>query len=189
MALLPSRNYSDQSVANILLSVKKGNKAALGEFIWQNQERFYVIAYLAAGNHEDATHLTMAAFRDSLTTIKNISPQALSEPVWDLLAASIVSACADFHRQNSKSPPQSPSTDPTNDGSDEDGWEGDLALGGQKPKRCLGLLPDNQRKVFILRHQLGLSIEQIAQVLNENAGNVMAWLFRARVQMLKCLGR
>jgi DNA-directed RNA polymerase specialized sigma24 family protein len=189
MALLPSRNYSDQAVANILLSVKKGNKAALGEFIWQNQERFYVVAYLATGNHEDATLVTMGAFREALTTIKNINPQALHEPVWDLLAGCVVLSCADFHRQHATTKPQLPATDPTNDGSNEGGWEGDLALNGQKPKRCLGLLPDNQRKTFILRHQLGLTLDQIGQVLNEDVGNVMAWLFRARVQMLKCLGR
>jgi RNA polymerase sigma factor (sigma-70 family) len=68
-------------------------------------------------------------------------------------------------------------------------WETTVILGAQRIRRCLSTLPEEQRKVFILRHQLGLAYDQIAAVLNQNPDNVMAWLFRARVQIVKCLGR
>ena len=50
-------------------------------------------------------------------------------------------------------------------------------------------LPEEQQKVFLLRHNFQLNYDQIAAVLNQTPENVMAWLFRARVQIVKCLGR
>jgi RNA polymerase sigma factor (sigma-70 family) len=187
MGLLPSRTYSDQVASNILTEVKKGNRQALGEFIWQNQERFYAIAFMATDNPSEATHLTTKAFSDVMAAARQVNPKQMFIPLWEWLAQFIVAACAEWHYQHSGPPATSVQTDPTNDGSGDSAWGDELALGGPKLKRCMALLPDEQRKVFVLRHQLGLNYDQISQVLNQNGDNVMVWLFRARVQLLKCL--
>lgn len=189
MALLPSRNYSDQAAANILLDVKKGNKQAQGEFIWQNQERFYAIAFMATGDPEVSTQLTISAFQSAFAAIKQLNPKQVSGAAWEWLAQFVVEACADFHQQYSAPPPAAAQTDPTADGSEQMDWETTVILGAQRVKRCLSTLPEEQRKVFILRHQLDLAYDQIAAVLNQHPDNVMAWLYRARVQIVKCLGR
>ncbi len=80
-------------------------------------------------------------------------------------------------------------TDPSLDGSAQMDWETTVILGTQRVRRCLNALPPEQQKVFILRHQMALDYNQMGQVLNQNTEAVMSCLFRARVQIVKCLGR
>jgi RNA polymerase sigma-70 factor (ECF subfamily) len=189
MALLPPRNSQAQSSSNILLDVKKGNQQARNEFIWQNQERFYAIAFMASGDPEVATQLTIMAFKNAFAALKQLNPKQLAGAAWDWLSQFIVDACAEFHMQYSGQQPVNPTTDPSADGSAQMDWETTVILGPQRVKRCLSSLAEEQRNVYILRHQLGLAYDQVATVLNQNPDNVMAWLFRARVQIVKCLGR
>ncbi len=190
MPLLPSRNYSDLAAANILLDVKKGNKQALGEFIWQNQERFYSIAFIATLDPEIASQLTIQAFKNACAALRQSNAKQLSAgPVWDWLSQFIVEAIEEWHEQNSGPPPGNPQTDPTMDGSAQMDWETTVILGTQRVKRCINSLSAEQKQAFVLRHQLGLSFKQVVAVLNQNPDNVMAWLHRGRVQVVKCLGR
>jgi len=190
MPLLPSRNYSDLAAANILLDVKKGNKKALGEFIWQHQERFYTIAFIATLDPELASELTIQAFKSACNALRSMNQKQLAgAPVWDWLAQFIVDEIVQYHEQNSLPPPSSPQTDPTMDGSAQMDWETTVILGSLRVKRCINALSAEQKQVFVLRHQLGLSFKQVVAVLNQNPDNVMAWLHRARVQVVKCLGR
>lgn len=188
MALLPSRNYSQSAATNVLLDVKKGNKQAQGDFVWQNQERFHAIAFIATGDPEAAQQLTIAAFQNVFAALKQMNPKQLAGAGWEWLCDFIVEVCADYHQQNS-APAAAGQTDPTADGSAQMDWETTVILGPQRVKRCLSSLPDEQRNVYILRHQLGLNYDQIATVMNQHPDNIMAWLFRSRVQIVKCLGR
>jgi DNA-directed RNA polymerase specialized sigma24 family protein len=189
MPLLPTRNYSDQAVANILLEVKKGDKKALGEFIWQHQERFYCIAFIATMDPEIASQLTIQAFKNACAAIRTLSPKQLSGNVWEWLSQFIVDAIAQYHEQYSPPPGGNPATDPTADGSANMDWETTVILGTQRVKRCINSLSAEQKQAFVLRHQLGLNFNQVVAVLNQNPDNVMAHLHRARVQVVKCLGR
>jgi RNA polymerase sigma factor (sigma-70 family) len=189
MPLLPTRNYSDSAVANILLEVKKGDKKALGEFIWQHQERFYCIAFIATMDPEAASQLTIQAFKDACAAIRTLSPKQLGGNVWEWLSQFIVDAIAQYHENFSSAPGGNPATDPTADGSANMDWETTVILGTQRVKRCINSLSAEQKQVFVLRHQLGLSFDQVVAVLNQNPDNVMAQLHRARVQVVKCLGR
>ena len=189
MALLPSRNYSEQAAAKLLLDVKKGDKKAIGQFVWQNQEHFYSIAYLATEDHDVAIQLTIVSFKNSIAALKAINPKQLGMTVMDWLSKFIVEACADFHSQYSKPVPNNPDTSSTADGSEQMDWDVPMTLSTQRIKRCLGTLQPEEQKIFILRHNIGLSIDQIAIILNLHAANIMFGLFRARVQIMKCLGR
>src|SRR5580692_11816097 len=115
MALLPPRNTSTQATPNILLDVKKGNQQARNEFIWQNQERFYAIAYLSTGDPEVATQLTIMAFKNAFAALKQLNPKQLGGATWEWLSQFIVDACAEFHMQYSGPPPANPTTDPSAD--------------------------------------------------------------------------
>ncbi len=189
MALLPQRNATASNSSNILLDVKKGNQQARNEFIWQNQERFYAIAFLATGDPDVATQLTIMAFKNVFAALHQSNPKQLSSAGAEWLSQFIVDACAEFHMQYSAPPPANPTTDPSADGSAQMDWETTVILGPQRVKRCLAGLPEEQRNAYVLRHQLGLTYDQVAAVLNQNPDNILAWLFRARVQIVKGLGR
>jgi DNA-directed RNA polymerase specialized sigma24 family protein len=191
MPLLPTRNYSDQAAANILLEVKKGEKKALGEFIWQHQERFYCIAFLATADSESASQLTIQAFKNACAAVRQLNTKQLQQNsnVWEWLAQFIVDSVSDWHDGNSHPPSGGAQTDPTVDGSANMDWETTVILGTQRVKRCINSLPTEQKNAFVLRHQLGLSFKQVVAVLNQTPDSVMANLHRGRVQVVKCLGR
>lgn len=189
MARLPSRTYSDTAAADTLLNLKKGGKSALGEFVWLHQDMFYCIAFIGTLDPDAAEALTIEAFRNAIAFVKQASPKQIGQgAVWEMLSTFIVEAVGNYHAQHSGTP-SGPQTDPTMDGSSQMDWETTVILGTVRVKRCINALPEEQKKVFILRHQLRLSMPQVATVMNEHQENIMAWLHRARVQVVKCLGR
>ena len=192
MARLPSRTYSDSAAASTLLEVKKGGKEAMHEFVYQHVDRFYCIAFIGTLDTDAAEDLTVDAMKNVITALREVKPKEMQQisqnGVWEWVSNFIVDSVADWHSQKSDAP-SGPITEPTMDGSANMEWETTVILGTQRVKRCISTLPEEQKKVFILRHQLNLGFSQVAVVLNENEDNVMAWLHRARVQVVKCLGR
>jgi len=189
MAILPTRTSYNQSAGTVLAELKKGDSAKRNEFIWSHQERFYAIAYMATNDPNNASDLTCMAFQNAFAALKQLNPKQVTMAIWDWLSMFIVDACAEYHSQYSAPSTSNPRTDPSADGSAQMDWETTIILGAQRVKRCLNSLPDEQQKVFLLRHNFQLNYDQIAAVLNQTPENVMAWLFRARVQIVKCLGR
>jgi RNA polymerase sigma factor (sigma-70 family) len=189
MSLLPTRTSFNQSASGVLAELKKGDKEKRNEFVWIHQQRFYAIALLATDNPETAEDLTIAAFQTVFSALRQINPKQVGLPIWDWLAQFIVETCADYHRQNSDPTSPGQQLDPSLDGSAQMDWETTVILGTQRVRRCLSTLAPEQQKVFILRHQMSLDYDQIAQVLNQSPETIMAWLYRARVQIVKCLGR
>jgi RNA polymerase sigma factor (sigma-70 family) len=190
MAILPARTSSNQSASIVLAELKKGDKEKRNQFVWDNQERIYAIGLISTDDPEVAQDLTILAFQNAFTTLNHLNPKQVSMPIWDWLAQFIVEACASYHEQYSQ--PASPYVqrpDPTNDGSSNMDWETTVILGTQRVRRCLSSLSQELQKVFMLRHQMSLDYDQIAAVLNQSPETVMAWLYRARVQIVKCLGR
>jgi RNA polymerase sigma factor (sigma-70 family) len=188
MALLPPQNFQP-SASTVLASLKKGDTESRNDFVWLHQEKIYAIAFMATSNHEQATQITIQSFRSAFDSLKRLNPKQVNMPVWDWLVQFAIDACADYHKRMSGVPTNHPKTDPSADGSAQMDWETTIILGVQRVKRCLTALPQEQQKVFLLRHNFQLNYDQIAAVLNQTPESVMAWLFRARVQIVKCLGR
>lgn len=188
MALLPSRTTYNQSASSVISQLKKGGQQQQNDFVWANQERFYAIALIATDNHSTAETLTVTAFSNVFNAVRNINPKQIGLPLWEWLSPFIVEACEEHNRKQPRVAPVN-TIDPTEDGSAQMDWETTVILGLQRVKRCFSNLPPEQRKAFILRHQLSLDYTQIACVLNQSVETVMSWLFRARVQIVKCLGR
>jgi RNA polymerase sigma factor (sigma-70 family) len=189
MTLLPSKNNYSTNSAAVLTDLKKGDKEKRNEFVYMHQERIYAIAYAATSDAQASTDLCIAAFQNAFNALKTLKTKEVNIAVWDWLSAFVVDACADWHATYSKPVIPNPRTDPSADGSAQMDWETTIILGAQRVKRCIGSLPVEQQKVFLLRHHFQLTYDQIAAVLNEAPEDVMAWLFRARVQIVKCLGR
>lgn len=189
MQILRSRKSLHQPAATVLVDLKKGDKDKRNDFVWSYQDRVYAVAFMATNNPEDACELTIAAFHNAFASLRTVNPKSVSVSIWDWLVDFVIDACAEYHSKYSQQPTASPRTDPSADGSAQMDWETTVILGIQRVRRCLSSLPEEQQKVFLLRHQLELNYEQMAVVLNQTTETIMAWLFRARVQIVKCLGR
>ena len=189
MPLLPSRNFSTHSAADSLIDVKKGNKQAINDFIWQNQERVYAIAFIATGDKEAATHLTIQVFQKAFDSLRQTNPKNIRESTWEWLSQFAVEACGQYHTEYSPPPPTSVSVDVNDDGSSQVDWLKTVILGTQRLRKCLAMLSVPQRKVFVLHHQLKLSYEQIADVINEHP-DAIAWLSHSsRIHLVRLLAR
>jgi len=188
--MTPLPRISLQTAAGpFLAELKKADAEGRNEFIFSHQEKFYSIAFIATGSENHATELTVLAFQNIFAQLKNLNTKQMNLPLWDWLAMFIVDACTEFHGNFSQPIPNNPRTDPSADGSSQMDWETTIILGPQRVKRCLSQLPEEQQKIFLLRHHFQLNYEQIATVVNQAPDTVKAWLFRARVQIVKCLGR
>ena len=179
----------DQSAQAILAELKKNNLEKRYEFVSKYQGKIYAIAYIATGNPGHATELTIMTFQNIFSNLNSLNVKQFNTPLWDWLALFVVDACADYHLQHSSPIANNSRTDPSADGSAQLDWETTIILGVQRVRRCLMQLPEEQQKVFLLRHVFQLKYEQIGTVTNELPETVKAWLFRARVQIVKCLGR
>lgn len=190
MALLPAKNSTqeyDQSAQSVLTDLKKGNKETRSLFVWTHQDRVYAVALLGTGAHENAAQVTISAFNNAFNALGNI-PKNPDMSIWDWLSQYVVEALAEFHAEMS-GPPDEDDADPAADGSANMDWETTVLLGVQRVKRCINQLPQDQKRVFLLRHNLDLNYDQIAIVTNQRIERCMALLYRARVQVVKCLGR
>lgn len=183
------RSSLHQPAGPFLADLKKADEERRNEFVWVHQEKFYSIAFLATGSEKKANDVVIYTFQNIFSELRNVNPKKMDMPLWDWLSEFVVEACEDFHSKFSAPIPNNARTDPAADGSAQMDWETTIILGPQRVKRCLTQLPEEQRKVFLLRHHFQLSYEQIAVVVNQPAETVKAWLFRARVQVVKCLGR
>ena len=157
-------------------------------FVHQHVDRFYCIAFIGtSGDPEAAEDITVVAMKRVMVALRQVNLKQFSrEGVWEWVSGFVVDAVVEWHSQYSQAP-SGPITDPSVDGSSQMDWETTVILGAQRVKRYISTLPEEQKKVFILRHQLNLGFCQVAAVLNEHEDNVRMWLNRARVQLVKCL--
>jgi DNA-directed RNA polymerase specialized sigma24 family protein len=191
MPLLPSKNSTEEfeeSALSALAHLKKGGGKERNDFVWVHQERVYAVAYLGTGSHDHAEEVTMSAFNNAFNSLSGNLPKNADLTIWDWLSQFIVEAMAEYHNQNS-GPPDNEDADPSQDGSSSGDWETTVLLGVQRVKRCISSLPQDLKRVFLLRHNLDLNYEQISIVTNQTMERCMAQLYRARVQVVKCLGR
>jgi len=192
MALLPAKNSTKeftQTALDVLADLKKGSGEKRNEFVWVHQERVYAVAYLGTENHDHATEVTISAFNNAFNALNSSLPKSPDISVWDWLSQFVVEAMGEYHAQNSEDPSTGEALDPSQDGSANMDWETTVLLGVQRVKRCISSLSPDQKKAFLLRHHYDLNYEQIATVANQTIESAMAVLYRARVQVVKCLGR
>ncbi|HMW90307.1 MAG TPA: sigma-70 family RNA polymerase sigma factor [Candidatus Obscuribacter sp.] len=191
MPLLPAKNSTqefDQSAQAVLADLKKGGSEKRNEFVWIQQERVFAVALLGTGSQESAAQVTISAFNNAFAALNHSLPKNPEMSVWDWLSQYVVEAMGEFHNEFSGAPDDE-DADPAQDGSANMDWETTVLLGVQRVKRCINQLPQDQKRVFLLRHSLDLNYDQISIVTNQKVEKCIALLYRARVQVVKCLGR
>lgn len=153
---------------NILSSSKKLKESKVKDYIVENQERFYKIAYSYVKNEDDAldiVHDAICKALQKIDTLKNI------EVVKTWFYKILVNSAIDYIRKNNKYVSLS-QEDMINEKISNDIYS-DIDL-----EQALDRLPEEYKSIIMLRYFEDMKIEEIANVLQQNINTVKTKLYK-----------
>lgn len=159
--------------AAIIELCQRGHPAGFSRLVAAYQERVYRTAYRFLHDREDARDVTQEVFIRTVRAIGSLDP---NRPLWPWLRRVTANLSLNLlrRRQSHLSLDGLPEGALSDDGRGEPAWTlAELA-------EALAELPPLWRMVLTLRHQEGLSYEEIARLTNLPEGTVKTYLFRAR---------
>jgi RNA polymerase sigma-70 factor (ECF subfamily) len=180
----PSREEAGDR--ELMARLSAGDRDALAPLVERHHRRLYRIALSYLRQPEDALDVVQEAFVKAFQNAGRWDGSAEAGP-W--LARIAVNLSIDRWRRN-KRRLQTFTAMPTGDheaalGGCDPGP--DLGVAGRERRervvRALGVLPERQRAVVVLRHYQDLSLEEIAQTLGISIGTVKSSLHRALARL------
>jgi RNA polymerase sigma-70 factor (ECF subfamily) len=175
---------------DLVKRTKNGDTLAFEKLFLTYQKRVYNLAYRMTGNEADAADLTQETFicaYEAITSLKN----SAAFSTW--LFRIVVNLCKN-HRKNGKL-----ECDSLDQMIDEKG-EVNVAAMSESPEialeknerdqqiqEALNALTDEHRTVVVLHHLEGVSLVEIANLLNCRVGTVKSRLARAREELKRRL--
>lgn len=164
--------------------IKQGERAAFDELVQVYRDRGFAIAYNLVGNPEDAKDILQEAFIKVYLNIKGFNSES---KFYTWFYRIVVNCSLDFIRKRKAM--RKTFTEPL---LDEEGNEKEIPDSRYVPSKivlsaelaanledCIAKLSENQRISFVLKHQNGLSNQEIASVLKCSLSTVKVHLFRA----------
>ena len=168
----------------LIACVKQNDRAAFDELVKMHRGKGFAIAYNILGNFEDAKDVLQEAFIKVYLNIKTFKQEAKFSTWFYRI---LVNCSWDFLRKRKRVDKLFilPLTD-------EQGTERDIPDFQFEPAKliinkelsrnldiAIASLPERQRLCFVLKHQNGLSNQEIAKVLRCSLSTVKVHLFRA----------
>ena len=173
----------------VVRAVLDGDVNAFEMLVREYEKNVYNLALRMVGNSEDAADMSQEAFIKAYNSLNSFRGDSKFS-VW--LYRIVSNVCLDFIRSRKRKQTVSLSVEDDN-GEDV---ELDIADDTQLPERLmdkqltrdavrrgLASLPPGQRQILLLREIQGLSYDEIAEVLNVEAGTVKSRIFRARKKL------
>jgi len=172
----------------LIIRCREGEEEACRLLLSRYEAYVYRLCYKISGSREDALDFTQEALVKILTGLDNFQ---LGRPLKPWLRQVTVNVCLNCLKRRA---PQTVSLDqPVADGvvlgdtlsgsaddpADAAEWQDTREVIQQAVSR----LPPQQRLVLVMRHQEGLSYEEIAATTELPLGTVKTYLFRARQQL------
>ncbi|HID56907.1 TPA: sigma-70 family RNA polymerase sigma factor [Candidatus Poribacteria bacterium] len=172
---------------------QEGDFEAFNELVRRYRKRVYEIAYNFTHNPDDALDLTQEIF---LRVFKSLGTFRHRSSFYTWLYSISRNYCIDYTRRKRRYREMEINENMPHRREDY------LYSGGRIPppddkvereelrrriEEAIDSLPDMQRQVFILRHYEGLSLKEIAKVLNRSIGTVKANLFHATRKLREML--
>ncbi|MGH7796913.1 MAG: RNA polymerase sigma factor [Candidatus Binatia bacterium] len=168
----------------LVASARQGDRRAFEELVERHQQRAYHIAFDFARDREDAKDLSQEAFLKAFTNLKNFDGRS-SFYTW--FYRILVNLCLDYKRRQKRAPADTfdetvesemePSHQPEKPRSpDQQVWARQISL---RVGQALDDLPARQRTAFVLKNHQGLSIKEIAELMETAEGTVKVHLHRA----------
>lgn len=175
--------------AMIVQRIIGGETEAFELLVLEYQKNVYNVALRITGNPEDAADMAQEAFIKAFNSIASFKGDSRFS-VWLYRIVSNVSV--DFLRSRARRPETSLSVE------NEEGETVELEIADdtlsperlvetkltcQSVRRGLDALPEDYRKILVLREIQGLSYDEIAEVLDLEIGTVKSRIFRARKKL------
>jgi len=169
-----------------------GDISAFNTLVSKYQTRIYDVVYSHTHNIEDAYDLSQEVF---LRAFKSLGKFKKRSSFYTWLYRIAINACIDFTRQNSRITTipieeWSAVLEPRNLGNPNHENSPARAVEIQELRqlitKAINQLPPKQRVVFIMKRYQGLSLEEIAKLLDRSVGTVKAHLSHA-TSKLSCL--
>ncbi|MBN2468871.1 MAG: sigma-70 family RNA polymerase sigma factor [Deltaproteobacteria bacterium] len=187
----------------LVARAQKHDQQAIEELINRYQDRAYAIAYhMCSGDSEEAQDMTQEAF---LKMFGSIGKFRGTSSFYTWFYRIVVNTCLDERRRRRRKErifsfrrPDRGNDDPAKDVFEEepdrrgDANPLDVLSGeelGREIRKAVQSLPEKQRTAFQLKVFHGLSIREIALVMNLAEGTIKNHLFRATHFMQKALGQ
>ncbi|MCD6508652.1 sigma-70 family RNA polymerase sigma factor [Candidatus Poribacteria bacterium] len=172
---------------------QEGDFEAFNELVRRYRKRVYEIAYNFTHNPDDALDLTQEIF---LRAFKSLGTFRHKSSFYTWLYSISRNYCIDYTRRKKRYHEMEINENLPHKGenylysgsrisSPDDKVEREELR--RKIEEAIDSLPDMQRQVFILRHYEGLSLKEIAGVLNRSIGTVKANLFHATRKLREIL--
>lgn len=177
----------------LVTRAKSGDDEAFAQLMRANEKRIYNLTLRMTGNPEDAMDLAQEAFLNAWRGLKFFQgDSAFSTWVYRLAS----NACIDHlrrkkRRQDISAPMPAVEEDDSQPDIPDDRFRPDQELERRELRRTvirsLEQLSDEHRQVLVMRELNGLSYQEIADVLDLEAGTVKSRIARARNSLRKIL--
>lgn len=180
MSISPSVNPGDEELVAL---ARDGDHKAFEELVERHKQKAYRIAFGFARDREEAKDLSQDAFLKAFVNLKNFDGRS---GFYTWFYRILVNLCLDYKRRQSRRTNEEFSEavenqiDPSHPVSivapDKHVIASQLS---RKVGVALEALPPKQRTAFILKNHQGLSIKEIAEVMETAEGTVKVHLHRA----------
>ena len=177
----------------VIRRVLDGDSESFEQLIREYEKNVYNLALRMTGSSEDAYDMSQEAFLKAYTSLRSFRGDCKFS-VW--LYRIVSNVCLDFLRSRSRRITESLTVEndegeeaireiPDEQFSPETLLEKKLTR--EAVRRGLLALPEDQRKILLLREIEGLRYEEIASVLDIEPGTVKSRIFRARKKLCAIL--
>jgi len=171
---------------------QNGDQRAFEELVERHKYKAYRIAFDFARDRDEAKDLSQDAFLKAYTHIKNFDGRS---GFYTWFYRILVNVCLDYRRRKQRAPSESyeekiESGVELNHEANSVPLPDQMVAAGQLSRRvgaALQALPPKQRTAFILRNHEGLSIREIAEMMQTAEGTVKVHLHRAVMALRQSL--
>ena len=174
-------NSGDEELVRL---AQTGDRRAFEDLVERHQQKAFHIAFGFARDREEAKDLSQEAFLKAFSYLKNFNGRS-SFYTW--FYRIVVNVCLDYKRRSKRTaadefdetvesqmePSHQPARPPS---PDQHVLAGEIS---RKVDAALQTLPAKQKTAFILKNQQGLSIKEIAELMETAKGTVKVHLHRA----------
>ena len=184
---------TEEQILSIIREVLDGDANAFEDIVREYERNVYNIALRMSGDREDALDISQESFLKAYHSLANFRGESKFS-VW--LYRIVSTTCLDFLRERKRR-----AEVPLVRGDDADEPEQieipdeslsperlyERKLTREAVQRGLMSLPEDQRKILLLREIEGFSYEEIADILSLESGTVKSRIFRARKKLCEFL--